>query len=100
MTRATIGNGAAANGVSDRRRKCVKIISKLGIASGLVSLLAAVTIYGFEDSIHQAIASESAQNQKLFRLKQIDEYVYHTNLKYATLQKLCRVYSYNELLIC
>merc|ERR1711894_576430 len=44
-------------------------------------------------------ASESAQNQKLFRLKQIDEYVYHTNLKYATLQKLSIRYIWNTGLV-
>ena len=93
MTVATIDNNTAGNGMPERRRKCVKIISKLGIASGLISLLASVSIYGLENSLYMAIDSESAQNQKWFRLKEIDEYAYHKNLKYATLQKLCRVYS-------
>lgn len=93
MTLATIDNHTAGNGMPERRRKCVKIISKLGIASGLISLLASVSIYGLENSLYMAIDSESAQNQKWFRMKEIDEYAYHMNLKYATLQKLCRIYS-------
>ena len=92
MTIATVVNNTNASRTSERRRKCIKIFAKLGIASGLLSLLASVAIYGLEDRIHNEIDSESSENQYSFRLKEINEYVYHTNLKYATLQKLCRFY--------
>ena len=90
MTNAPVGSNSNTSGTSERRRKCIKIIAKLGIASGLLSLLASVAIYGLEDRINGAIDSESSKNQYSFRVKEINEYVYHTNLKYATLQKLCR----------
>ena len=41
--------------------------------------------------IHEIIEKNSAANQQLYRLKKIDEYHYHTQLKYATLQKLCKI---------
>ena len=91
MTLSTNGSVINSSDTSERKRKCIKVIAKLGIATGLLSLLASVTVYGFENRIHLAIDSASAQNQNLFRMKEINEYVYHTNLKYSTLQKLCRV---------
>ena len=91
MTLSTNGSVINSSDTSERKRRCIKVIAKHGIATGLLSLLASVTVYGFENRIHLAIDSASAQNQNLFRMKEINEYVYHTNLKYSTLQKLCRV---------
>ena len=90
MTLSTNGGVVNSSETSERKRKCIKVIAKLGLATGLLSLLTSVTVYGYENRIHLAIDSASAQNQNLFRMKEINEYVYHTNLKYSTLQKLCR----------
>ena len=73
------------------RKRIAVILAKIGIASGLISLLASVTVFGLEGNIHERIEHHSAQNQQLYRLKKIDEYYYLTQLKYATLQKLCKI---------
>lgn len=73
---------------TDNRRRWAVIFAKLGIASGLCALLVSVTIYGLEESIYKSIEDDSVENQEFYRLKKIGEYDYHTQLKYATLQKL------------
>lgn len=84
-------NNVGTTNTNFNRRRFTIIVAKLGIASGLLSLLASVTIYGVEGCIHEIIEQNSAANQQLYRLKKIDEYHYHTQLKYATLQKLCKI---------
>ena len=74
-----------------KRLKCAKIAAKLGIASGLLALFASVAIYGLEEKIHEVSDQDAAENQESYRLKEIDEYTYHTRLKQTTLQRLCRI---------
>ena len=99
MTPLAVERNSSSVNTSFDRRKCTKIFAKLGIASGLLSLLASVIVYGVEENIYKLIETNSAINQQLYRLKTIDEYDYHTHLKYATLQKLCKISSYNGLKI-
>ena len=73
------------------QRKWAIFFAKLGIASGLIALLVSVTTYGLEEAIYKRIDEYSVVNQKLYRLDTIDDYSYHTQLKYATLQKLCKI---------
>ena len=73
------------------QRKWAIFFAKLGIASGLIALLVSVTTYGLEEAIYKRIDEYSVVNQKLYRLDTIDDYSYHTHLKYATLQKLCKI---------
>ena len=84
-------NNIGISNAKCNRRRLTIIFAKLGIASGLLSLLASVTVYGLEENIHKSIEHNSATNQQLYRLKKIDEYYYHTQLKYSTLQKLCEI---------
>lgn len=81
----TNDNGSMTGNI---QRKWAIFFAKLGIASGLIALLVSVTTYGLEEAIYKRIDEYSVVNQKLYRLDTIDDYSYHTQLKYATLQKL------------
>ena len=84
-----------SNGDEDTRFKIrlkrAKILAKLGIASGLLALFASVAIVGLQEKIDDVIDQKAIENQQSYRLKEIDDYTYHTRLKQATLQKLCKI---------
>ena len=72
---ATETNSNNANIRLISQGKWLKGLAKIGIASGLLSLLVSVLVYGLEEHIHKAIETNSVENQQLYRLKKIDEYL-------------------------
>ena len=66
------------------------VTAKFVIVSGLLALFASVALFGLEDNIHDLIQERSEDNQKSFKLSNITEHEYLTNLKQFLLQKLCK----------
>ena len=70
-----------------KRRTVAKVFALLSIVSGLVALIAAAFVFGFQSQVNKSIDQEATRNQNAFRLNLINEKEYHANLKKFTFER-------------